>query len=330
MPTNVPLRIGFLLFEGFSNMVLASAIEPLRAACDLSGQELVAWQLLTVDGEPVRSSSALVLQPRGALSGASELDILFVVVGYGAREHCSGQVLSALKLAAQRVPILGGLDTGAWLLAAAGLLDGRRATIHWQELDAFEETFLSVSMSTDRLVFEGERITAGGATTVLELMLRLIRDFGGDALAFDVANMFVYDVERVLREGRGALSPSLLVRAPQLIRAIEEMRRTADDPVGLEEIAAAAACSQRTLDRLFQRELGLPPGRYYQMIRLKLARTLAEETALSVAEIASRTGFSSVATLSRAFSQHFGLSVRSLRKGRLNRPITGYYDAARR
>ena len=133
--------------------------------------------------------------------------------------------------------------------------------------------------------------------------------------------MFVYDVELAVRHGRrGALAVPFAARAPQLVRAIAEMRRTAAAPLPVARIAEAAATSPRTLERLFVRELGVPPGKYYQMVRLSVARALVEETALSASEVAERTGFSSAATLSRAFKDHFGSTLRTLRRGRLAVP----------
>lgn len=307
-----------MLFDGFSNMVLASAIEPLRAARDYAGAGRFDWQLFSMTGGPAVSSSGMVLNPDAAVSAAEGFDILFVVAGYGARDHAQPAVIAALKRAERRVAALGGLDCGAWLLAAAGLLGGHRATVHWQDLDAFAETHPTVEVTTDRFAIDRRRITAGGATTVVDLMLRLIGERGGRALAYDVSNMFIYDVERVQSHGRGARSASLEARAPQLIRAIAEMRRTQEQPLSLPRIAAHAAVSPRTLARLFERELGLSPGHYYQNIRLASARTLAEETALSASDIAARTGFSSASSLARALAGHFGQTIRSLRAGRLS------------
>lgn len=307
-----------LLFDGFSNMVLASAVEPLRAARDLSAEAPpFSWHLATLDGAPAVSSSGLELRPDSALAEGGAFDALFVISGYSVRRHATPPVLRAIRRAARKAQILGGLDMGAWLLAEAGLLTGYRATVHWQDLAAFEERFLDVKVRGERFVIDRNRITAGGASTVMTLMLTLIREAAGDALAYEVSNLFVYDVEGNYSRGRGARGGAL-VKAPQLEQAITAMRASVEEPLALPQIAEAAGLSPRSLDRLFHRELGLSPGRYYQMIRLNLARFLAEETDLPVSEIAARSGFASSATLSRAFSQTFGRSLRDTR--RLTRP----------
>lgn len=323
MSPETPHRILFVLFDGFSNMVLASAVEPLRAAQSLSRVAPFSWQLATLSGDAARSSSGLRISPDTALSASAPYDTLFLVCGYGARQLAQKPILAAIRKAARRARLVGGLDMGPWLLAEAGLLKGHRATLHWQELAAFEERFLDVDVSAERFVIDRQRITAGGASTVMSLMLKLIRDAAGDALAFDVSNLFVYDVEGHYSRDRGARSQAL-VKTPQLEQAIIEMRRRVEEPAPIAQIAAAVGLSPRSLDRLFHRELGLPPGRYFQMVRLNLARSLTEETDLSVSEIAARSGFASAATLSRAFSTTFGRTMRDLRKGRARSLSAGY------
>lgn len=301
-------------------MVLASAIEPLRVARDYAGPDQFNWRLLSPDGRDVRSSSGMLLRCDGDLDATAGLDILFIVAGYGAREHSRAPVLKRLQQASRQISALGGLDCGAWLLAAAGLLSGFRATIHWQDLAQFAETHLDVEVTTDRFVLDRNRITAGGATTVIDLMLKLIGDHGGGALAFDVSSMFVYDARLRTPEERGARSLSLATRTPQLLKAVELMRANVEQPFAIEAIAAATATSPRTLARLFQRELGIAPGQYYQNIRLDVARSLAEETSLGAHEIAERTGFASAASLSRAFSRHFQSTLRETRRNRRGSP----------
>jgi AraC family transcriptional regulator, glycine betaine-responsive activator len=151
---------------------------------------------------------------------------------------------------------------------------------------------------------------------VIDLMLRLIADQVGGALAFDVSNMFAYDPRPGLRNELGARSLTLTSRAPQIINAVAAMRTNIEKPLNLGTLALATAVSPRTLARLFQREFGVGPGHYYQSIRLDVARSLVEETSLAVSEIAARTGFASVSSLSRAFANHFGSTVRHVRGNR--------------
>lgn len=322
MTPQTPIRFGFVLLNGFSNMVLASAVEPLRVANYCAGKQLFDWSLITADSQPVKSSSGLIVLPDEALHSCEPMDFLFVICGYGARAHATPEFMAELRRVAKRTNIVGGLDAGAWILAEAGFLENKRATLHWLDLGAFREEFHNISVSDQRYVIDGNRITAGGATTVLELMLHLVRDKGGEALSFDVSNTFVYNSDRAGIGDRGARSISITARAPQLVKAIAAMRQSIEEPVSLAAVAASSNCSLRALHRLFTRELQLSPGRYYELIRLTHARSLAEETNLMAYQIAAATGYESSSSLSRAFKKQFGVTLMSIRKPRLsNAPI---------
>ncbi|WP_370284333.1 GlxA family transcriptional regulator [Pseudooceanicola sp.] len=308
MASETPLRITFLLFDGFSNMVLANAVEPLRAACNLSGRGLFRWRIATLDGASVRSSSGLVLKAETPAAAAGPADMLVLVAGYGAREQAADpQVRRLVRAAARRAVSVVGLDMGAWILAAAGLMNGRRATVHWQELDAFAEEFLEVEAVARSHVIDRDRMSAGSATSAMSLILEVIRGAAGDALAYDVSTLFVYDSAEARRAESGALSPLLG-------RAVREMLKHIEEPLPLGAIAERAGVAPRTLDRMFSRELGVSAGSYYRSLRLGQAQTLAAETSLPVHAIAARTGFSSAATLSRAFRGQFGLTLTASRR----------------
>ncbi|MBR9653294.1 GlxA family transcriptional regulator [Thalassovita aquimarina] len=309
MTPNLPIHLTFVLFDGFSNMVLANAVEPLRAARNLSGRNLFEWQIATIDGAPARSSSGLQLQADKALSEAdTNTGMLVLVAGYGAREHAAkSQVRAAIREAARRAETVIGLDMGAWIMACNGLLHGRRATVHWHEFDAFEEEFHHVEAVSDGHVIQGDRMSAGTATSAMSLILEVIRANAGDALAYDVSTLFRYDSAEKQRTASSALSP-------RLGRAVREMLRHIEDPKPLADIAGWAGVSLRTMDRMFQRELGVTAGEYYRSVRLARAQNLASATSLPVHAIAAQTGFASAATLSRAFRRHFGQTLMDTRR----------------
>lgn len=318
MMPKTPIRYGFLLLDGFSNMVLASAVEPLRVANYCAGETTFEWSLITPDKQPVKSSSGLNLLPDEALHSCEPMDALFIICGYGAREHATAELLSSIRRVEKKTNLIGGFDAGAWLLAAAGLLEKKHATLHWLDLAVFREEFHNVHALSNRYVIDGNRITAGGATTVLELMLHIIREKCGEALSFDVSNTFVYNAGI---NNHGLRSIPSAAQTSQLIKAIDVMRHNLVDPLPLETIAASSNCSLRTLHRIFIRELEIPPGRYYEQIRLAHAKSLAEETKMRVFDIAAATGFESSSSLSKAFKRHFGITLMAFRKERHSRKI---------
>ncbi|SNT73844.1 GlxA family transcriptional regulator [Paracoccus seriniphilus] len=311
MSPHPPHDFEFLLFDGFSNMVLANAMEPLRDVKLRGISGSVDWRVSTMDGRAVRSSSGLQISPDGVFDPDRPGRRLFLVAGYHVRSLATPALITALRRAARGAQQIIAVDTAAWLLAAAGLLDGQSATIHWQELDDFEETFSRVDVSISRYVRAGSFITCGGASTTLDLMLDLIKELFGAAVAFEASTMFLYDAERQASLRRGA--SRLEGNAPRaLLAALDVMSANIESPLSTGEIASRSLISERTLHRVFQQELMMSPGKYYQMLRLQRARHLALETRLPLEQIALRCGFSSAPSLSRAIRKEFGVPIRHL------------------
>lgn len=303
---NAAFSVTVLLCDGFSNMVLACALEPLRAVRDLVGG--VEWRIATLTNECAVSSSGLKITPDVSYQDTPRADLLIVVAGYGFRELATSATSQKLQSLARRADRIVGADTAAWLLASAGLLNEITATLHWQVLAEFEETFPFVEASYNRFVLAGRFGTCGSASTTLDLMIEVIKAGFGAAIAFDVTSLFVHDAERLVASNHS--SGRLMSKgSPSLRNAIVRMIETIEVPVQLEEIATSANVSLRTLNRMFIEEVGLPPGKYYQFLRLARARDLAANTDLTQRDIALRTGFSGPSVLSRAFSAHFGYSM---------------------
>lgn len=298
-------RVGVLLFPRFSMHCLANAVEPLRAANTLLGRQVYAWQFLTLDGQPVTSSSGLPVTPDAALGQAAG-DLLFLMPSYGARRLASAATSRALRSAAKRFPTLVGMDMGSWLLAAADLLTGQRATIHWEEFEAFFEAFPEVRVVKKRLVMDGNRWSCGGAMTAFDLVLRMIGADHGEALRLEVAALFMQG------DAEGPV-PDLRPRSQLVAAAVALMRDRLEDRVSVTDLAATLGTSQRELEALFKRQLGASPRTVYRRIRLVAARRYVEQTRLSVAEIAVRCGYGDPSAMTRAFAAEFGETPRNLR-----------------
>ncbi len=313
MSPNTNLDFEFLLFEGFSNMVLASALEPLRDVKMRGINEGLNWQVSSLDGNRVTSSSGLNVMPDGQFDPSKTDRFLVLVAGYHVHEQITPDLLQKTRLAARNSSMILAVDAATWILASAGLLDGHKATIHWQELETFAEGFPKIEVSTARFVRSGRYITCGGASTALDMILSLIQEHFGAAAAFDASTMFIYDPGRQNEMGRGAVR----LReqgSPKLLAALDVMAENIENPLTTFELAERSSLSERSLNRLFQRELGLTPGKYYRLFRLKRARTLAQDTQLSQEQIALRCGFASGVSLSRSFRAEFGVSIQEIRR----------------
>jgi len=312
-----PLRLTLLVLPASSIMCVASAIDPLRAANRIAGEPLFEWTLVSTDGEPALTTSGLPVAVSGRLDACEAADALVVVGGFGSRERGTPALLSALRRMARSARAVGGVEAGTWLLGRAGLLEGRAATTHWEDLEDFAAAFPGADVRPDRYVIDGPVFTTGGASPTFDLMLHLIRSRLGMAVALDVASVFIYDQTRMPADAQPLVSLGRLDgHDPRLAQAVRLMESHVDRPLTVAAIAARARITARTLETLFHRSIGETPGAYYLRLRLNAARRLVLDTRIPMADIAARTGFSSAATYSRAFSRAFGQAPIRMRDGR--------------
>ena len=306
------LSIAIVLYGGFSNLVLACLHEPLRALRD-QGRADIRWFILTPDDLPAESSSGLRIAPDLQWADMEQVDLLAVIAGYGYLRHANLETGRTLRMMARKADTVIGADTAPWLLAAAGLMSNARATIHWTMLAEFAETFPELDVRKDRFVTDGRLWTCGGASTALDLVLHLIKERFGTASAFDVSTMFLHDAARdeSMRRGPARLSTQ---GSKKLVSVLRVMAANVEAPLSLDALAIRSGISARSLNRLFQNELGMAPGKYYQLLRLSHAREMASETQASLREVALRCGFANAASLSKAFSRSFGHPIGDSRR----------------
>ena len=301
-PYRVPTQISILLFDRFSNHCLANVLEPLRAANDLSSQQVFEWNIVVLGGQRVRSSSGLRLEADAQLADMRG-DILMVMPSYGFLTHANVTSSRALRAAARRFDILAGLDTGSWLLAEAGLLDGYRATIHWDELDRFSERFSDIDVQKEAVIYDRDRITCGGASTAFALAMQMIEKQHGAALRLRVEHLF-----------SGAYAQRPVRRGGIAARAVDLMRAHIEEPLPIAQLAQQLGRSQKHLEQQMLARLGAAPQVIYRRIRLERARQLSLDTTISVAEISVRCGYQDASAMTRAFRSEYGTTPQALRR----------------
>jgi transcriptional regulator GlxA family with amidase domain len=296
--TATALRINILLFEAFSNMVLACLLEPLRVVRDEHGAA-ITWAILTPSDGPVTSSSGLSLTPDCPVSQAGACDLLIVIGGDRFRRDADQPTTRRALMTAHRAKTVIAADTGAWLLASAGYLEGRQATLHWQLLDEFADRFPKVNRVAAPFASDGKWLSCGSAAGAMELVLQEITQRFGPAARFDAASMFLNAprLTGAVDDGFGGL-PSH--PNPRIRKVLDLMATTIENPRPLPQIAATAGLTLRTMARLFEAELGLSPGKTYQHMRLARARELMFQQGISAADAAALCGFSCAASLKRA------------------------------
>lgn len=311
-PSTQPLDIAVLVLPRASILEVASVLDPLRAANRHLGREGFRWRVISPEGGAVPLTCGIELPARGNLAAAEGADVLIVIAGYSQAEVATPRLLAGLGRAAGRFRAVGGVDAGPWVLARAGLLDGHRATVHWEDLEDFAAAFPGIEVVPDRYVLSRNRFTAGGAVPAADMMLHLIGTRCGQAVAGRVADSFLYDARA---DGSRPQRPGLLpgARDPRLRAVLAQMSARLDDPLDLAALAAGQGIGLRRLEQLFRDGLGQGPGAAYLDLRLQAARRMMTDTAHPVQEVALRCGFADRSAFSRAFRRRFGQPPRSLR-----------------
>lgn len=303
-----PRRFVFLLLDRFTMLSFASAIEPLRIANRMAGRNLYTWSLAGeagAQGEVTCSNGAAFRLDMG-LADLQREDTLLVCGGIDVQRSTTKGIIGWLRREARRGVAMGGLCTGAYALAKAGLLDGRKATIHWENQDGFSEEFEEVKLTKSVFVLDGNRMTTAGGTASLDLMLKLIAADHGEDLANTVADQLIYSAIRTDQDTQRLSIPTRIgVRHPKLSQVIQMMEAAIEEPISPADLADDVGMSTRQLERLFRRYLNRSPKRYYMELRLQKARNLLMQTDMSVINVALACGFASPSHFSKCYRAHY-------------------------
>jgi AraC family transcriptional regulator, carnitine catabolism transcriptional activator len=298
--------IAFLLIPRFSMIALFSALEPLRVANRFAG-EVFAWRFVSMDGQSVTASNGIPVSVTASIEDIGRPDALIACASYDQEAGMARPVFNELRRLARNGTLLGGVDTGAFLLAGAGVLDGYRATCHWETLPAFRESYPDIDAAEETYVLDRGRITASGGAAALDMMLDWLGSIESEALAQKVADTLVHT--RHLNhpgEARVPAGSRYRIDDGRLVKAIRLMEEHVEDRLTLKNVAKSAELSDRQLERLFRRHLHVTPVAFYRQMRLDRAHRLLIYSRLSVRDVALATGFSTLAEFSRAFKQKYG------------------------
>ena len=275
-----------------------------EANCKLRAGQLYRVRLVTESGTPAESASGVTFVPDASISEAAEPSDTLIVVGpYGTPTRPSDEVTRWLTQQAMQSRRYGSTCTGAFLLAHAGLLSGRRATTHWQHADRLATEFPDIQVEPDRIfVRDGPVFSSAGVTAAIDLAFSLIEEDHGRALALWVARRLVVFLKRP--GGQSQFSETLTAQAAGT-GPIDRIRlHIVENPradLNLATLADVAGTSPRQLSRLFRAQLGVSPSAYVEATRIDAARRLLEDSSAPIKVIAHAAGFGSTATLRRAF-----------------------------
>ena len=301
------LRVGFLTVPDYSMIAFSNAVEPLRMANRLSRSALCSWSVLSLSGQPVRASNGLAVVPTIPVSSNSTLDMVFVCAGVDVHKACDENTFAYLRKLSRQGIALGALCTGSYVLARAGLLNGYRCAIHWENIAAVREEFPRVHFSAELFVIDRDRYTASGGIAPLDLMLNLIADRMGKELSVAISEEFILErIRSAQDQQRIPLLARVGAKQQKIIEAASLMERNVEEPLSLDAVAEHVGLSRRHLERLFKQHLECRPARYYLELRLSRARQLLLQTNMSILEVTVSCGFQSAPHFSKCYKDLFG------------------------
>ena len=316
--------IVFFLVPDFTLIAFSTAVEPLRLANRMLGYEAYSWRLASADGRPVKASSGIEIavqtsleDERRKMSGPDRPSMVIVCSGINVEKYQNRSAFAWLREEYNRGVAIGGLCTGAHVLAAAGLLSNKRCAIHWENLPGFSEAFPKANVFADLFEVDQNVYTCAGGTAALDMMLKLVGDDFDETLVNRICEQVLTDrVRSPTDRQRLPLRARLGVQNTKVLSIIELMEINLSEPLSLIEIADNVGLSRRQIERLFQQEMGRSPARYYLEIRLDRARHLLIQSSLPVVEVAVACGFVSASHFSKCYRELYARSPQQERADR--------------
>ena len=305
-PPDRPRRFVFVLMPQFSVHCFASALDSLRIANRMAGLDLYAWRIIGEGGGAIPCSAGVAIETDDDLVALQRDDTMMLCGGLDVHLASTRRLLGWIRREARHGGAVGGLCTAAHTMAKAGLLEGRRATIHWENQDSFAEEFPDTELTKSIFVVDEGRMTTAGGTSSIDLMLKVIADDHGEELANAVADQLIYSAIRTDQDTQRLSVPTRIgIRHPRLSQVIQRMETNVEEPISPSILARDVGMSTRQLERLFRRYLNRSPKRYYMELRLQKARNLLMQTDMSVINVALACGFASPSHFSKCYPAHY-------------------------
>jgi transcriptional regulator GlxA family with amidase domain len=306
--------IGMLIFPDFQLLDAAGPISAFDIAARFAGQP-PSIKLLAVKPGPVRSSSGVEMLARGIKPSAA-ITTLIVAGGEGVRQAATCETtLAFVRAMAKRGVRVASVCSGAYILAEAGLLDGRRATTHWQRTRHFVKAYPKIKLEPDRIyVRDGNIWSSAGITAGIDLALAMAAEDFGDAVAQQTARQLVLYQRR--SGGQSQFSSLLELKAPagRFAPLLAWAREHLEAPLTVEDMAEQAGMSSRHFARAFIAETGTTPSKAVERLRIEVARQRVQSSSEAIERVAQSTGFRDPERMRRAFIRAFGQPPQSLRR----------------
>ncbi len=310
-----PYRFGFLVVPNFTLIGLGSAVDPLRLANQVAGRSVYGYVTISEDGGAVRSSDGIQIIPDHSIVGAPALDAVLVIGPNPIPRRGVDPVVRWLRQLAHAGIALGGVDTGSYFLARAGLLNGYRCTIHWEDMHALVDRFPQLIVSPKLFEVDRDRCSASGGIAAVDMMIHLIGlGSGSHRLAAAVSELLICEHRGPDERQRVPLRSLLGPGNPRLLEAVTLMECNIEEPFSMQELATLLKISPRQLERLFHDNLHCTPSHHYLQVRLAHAQQLLRRTDRTISSVAAACGFRSLPHFTSRYKALFGVPPRLARR----------------
>ncbi len=309
------VTVGFLMLKDFSLLAFSAAVEPLRAANRLRERPLFSWVTAHTSDQNVKASNGLEVSLSGNINALFECRLVLICSGTNVEKHVDKTTLAIVRKLARNGIAVGAICSGTYVLAKAGMLNDKKCTIHWENIDAMREEFPHLDITNDLFEIDGTHITCCGGTAALDMMLHLISQAHGAQLAAEISETFIHDRIRDSHDRqRIELRSRLGVSHPKLLMVVANMEANLEEPLSQTKLSKQANLSTRQLERLFKKYLQITPTRHYLNLRLARARYLLRQTSMSILSVALACGFISASHFSKCYRETYGCTPRAERE----------------
>lgn len=303
-----------ILFDQFPLIPFSCLIDCMRTANKFAGHDTYSWEIVSPDGGHVQSSSGVRIDVNGSLQAVDRCGRVILIATNQIQHFDDDRTFHKLTSLGSKGALLGSASSGSFVLARAGLLEGYRCTIHWENLPVFRELYPTLNITRSIYEIDRDRATCSGGTAALDMMLKLIEMDCGQDVARRISQMYQHDRLRTPEDQQRMEGKYDLIRlSPKLAEAIDLMQNNIEDPLSPQEVAGHVGVSLRQLERLFKKYRGITPQRYYLRLRLENARQLLLYTSQSGLDVAIASGFSSHSHFIKSYRDVYGRTPREER-----------------
>lgn len=307
-------RIGFLLLDGFSMIAFSNAIEVFRMANYVEKDHLYQWNVTGLEGHHTCASNGLQVQHTCQMPHLFEMDIVFVCGGFQLFKLNTQTHKIFLKRLDQANIALGGICTGAYVLASAGLLDGYQASLHWENSLTAQEEFPQVNFNAHIFSLDRNRFTCSGGLASIDMCSQLVEQHYSANLARRICEQFIVHHLRENTDIQHQPIPKQGKNIQASVKAaIRLMENNINEPLNILEICQLIHSQNRTLERLFQSHFNCSPKEYYLKVRLIHAKNLLKQSSMSISNVALACGFANASSFNKAYKSQFNYSPKNER-----------------